>query len=73
MGDSSHTVEQMDKWRTIQRVEEIRTEISELREANRIYKLRIAHTTEEIDRHGLRQRRLQEIMVELEVLSRRRR
>jgi hypothetical protein len=59
----------MEKWRTTLRVEEIRREISELREANRIYKMRIAHSKEEINRHAQRQRRLHEIMVELEVLS----
>ena len=63
----------MEKWRTTLRVEEIRREISELEEANRIYKMRIAHTRKEIDRHAQRQRRLQEIIVELDVLSRRRR
>jgi hypothetical protein len=63
----------MEKWRTTLRVEEIRREISELGEANRIYKMRIAHTKGEIDRHAQRQRRLQEIVVELDILSRRRR
>ena len=61
----------MEKWRTTQRVDEVRREISELLEANRIYKIRIAHTQEEIGRHAQRQRRLKEIMVELEALSRR--
>jgi hypothetical protein len=61
----------MEKWRTTLRIEEIRREISELREANRIYKLRITHTKEEMDSHAQRERRLQEIMVELGVLSRR--
>ncbi len=61
----------MEKWRTTVRVEEIRSEITELLKANRIYKMRVAHHKEEIAKHEQRQRRLQEIMVELEVLSRR--
>jgi hypothetical protein len=61
----------MEKWRTTIRVEEIRREISELSEASRIFTMRITHSKEEIDRHTQRQRRLQEIMVELDVLSHR--
>jgi len=51
------------------RVEEIRREILQIREANRIYKGRVAHTKEQISKHEERQRRLREIMVELSVLS----
>jgi hypothetical protein len=59
----------MDKWQTTLRVEKIRREITELRDANRIYKLRVAHSKEETSKHEQRQRRLQEILAELEVLS----
>jgi hypothetical protein len=59
----------MEKWRTTLRVQEIRREITELLEANRIYKMRVAHHKQEIAKHEQRQRRLQEIMVELDVLS----
>ena len=57
--------------KTTERVEEIRSEISELEQATRIYGIRIVHTKEEIDRHVQRQRRLHDIMVESDVLSRR--
>jgi hypothetical protein len=61
----------MEKWRRTLGLEETRKEISELAEANRIYELRVTHSKEEIDRHEQRNRRFQEIMVELGVLSRR--
>lgn len=59
----------MDKWQTTLRVEEIRREIAELLDANRIYKMRVAHHKGEIAKHEQRQRRLQEIMAELDALS----
>jgi hypothetical protein len=61
----------MDKWQTTLRVEQIRREIADLLEENRIYKIRVTHHKEEIAKHEQRQRRLQEIMVELDVLSKR--
>jgi hypothetical protein len=59
----------MDKWQITSRVEELRREILQIREANRNYKRKPTHTVSEIDKHAERQRRLQEIMVELTVLS----
>jgi hypothetical protein len=61
----------MDKWRTTLRVEEIRREIIEIREADRIYKWRRTHIREEIAQHEKRQHRIQEIIVELNTLLRR--
>jgi hypothetical protein len=61
----------MDKWQITLRVEEIRREIAEIQGANRIYKARIAHTMAEIAKHEERERRLQEIIVELDSLTRR--
>jgi hypothetical protein len=59
----------MDKWQITSRVEEIRREIVQIREANRNYKTNSPHTMSEIAKHEERQRRLQEIMVELNILS----
>ena len=59
----------MDKWQITSRVEEIRREILQIREANRSYKARVAHTREEIGKYEERQRRLREIMMELNILS----
>jgi hypothetical protein len=59
----------MDKWQITSRVEEIRREIVQIREANRKYQTNATHTMSEIAKHAERQRRLQEIMVELSVLS----
>jgi hypothetical protein len=59
----------MDKWQITSRVEEIRREIVQIREANRKYQTNATHTMSEIAKHVERQRRLQEIMVELSVLS----
>lgn len=61
----------MNKWQMTLRVEEIRQEITEIRAANRIYKGHIAHTVAQNAEHEKRQRRLQEIMVELSDMSRR--
>jgi hypothetical protein len=60
----------MNKWQTTLRVEEIRREITDIQAANRIYKAHITHTVAQNAEHEKRQRRLQEIMVELGVLSR---
>jgi hypothetical protein len=59
----------MEKWQISSRVEEIRREILQIREANRNYKAKTTHTVSEIAKHEERQRRLQEIMAELTVLS----
>ena len=59
----------MDKWQTTLRVEEIRREILQIREANRNYKTHTTHSVSEIAKHEERLRRLKEIMVELNVLS----
>ena len=58
----------MDKWQTTLRVEEIRREILQIREANRNYKTHTTHRVSEIAKHEERLRRLKEIMVELNVL-----
>jgi hypothetical protein len=60
----------MDKWQTTLRVEEIRREIAEIQRADRVYKTHITHTMTAIAEHEKRQRRLQEIIVELDTLSR---
>jgi hypothetical protein len=59
----------MDKWQITLRVEGIRREILQIREANRNYKAHTTHSVSEIAKHEERQRRLREIMVELNVLS----
>ncbi|MGH9642551.1 MAG: hypothetical protein ACRD3Q_09000 [Terriglobales bacterium] len=59
----------MDKWQITLRVEELRREILQIREANRDYKAHTTHSMSEIAKHEERQRRLKEIMVELNVLS----
>jgi hypothetical protein len=59
----------MDKWQTTLRVEGIRREILQIREANRNYKAHTTHSMSEIAKHEERQRRLKEIMMELNVLS----
>jgi len=59
----------MDKWQITSRLEEIRREIVQIREANRNYKTTTTHSRSEIAKHEDRQRRLKEIMVELNVLS----
>jgi hypothetical protein len=59
----------MDKWQITLQVEGIRREILQIREANRNYKAHTTHSTSEIAEHEERQRRLREIMVELNVLS----
>ena len=59
----------MDKWQITARIEEIRREILYIREANHNYKKHTTHSKAEIAKHAERQRRLQEIMVELNVLS----
>ena len=58
----------MDKWQTTLRVEGIRREILQIREANRNYKTHATHSVSEIAKHEERLRRLKEIMVELNVL-----
>ena len=58
----------MDKWQTTSRVEKIR-EIAEIQAANRIYKTQVTHTVAQIADHEKRQRRSQEIMAELKILS----
>jgi hypothetical protein len=64
-----HGSETMDKWQITSRVEEIRREIILIREPNRNYKTHSTHSVSEIAKHEERQRRLQEIMVELKVLA----
>jgi hypothetical protein len=59
----------MDKWQTTSRVEEIRREIAEIQAADRIDKTHVTHTVIENAEHEARQRRLQEIMGELKILS----
>jgi hypothetical protein len=59
----------MDKWQITLQVEGIRREILQIREANRNYKAHTTQSTSEIAEHEERQRRLREIMVELNVLS----
>jgi predicted aspartyl protease len=59
----------MDKWQTTSRVEEIRREIAEIQAAGRIHKTQVTHTVAQVEDHEKRQRRLQEIMGELKVLS----
>ena len=59
----------MDKWQITARIEEIRREILQIKEANRNYKSKTTHNVLEIAKHAERQRRLQEIMVELTALS----
>ncbi len=61
----------MNKWQTTLRVQEIRREITDIRAANRIYKAHVTHTVTQNGEHEKRQIRLQEIIVELGVLSRR--
>jgi hypothetical protein len=52
-------------------VEELRREIAQIREAIRVYKASTTHALADIAQHEKRQRRLQEIVVELDTLSRR--
>jgi len=59
----------MDKLQITSRVEEIRREILHIRETNRNYNTHTTHSMSEIAKHEERQRRLKEIMVELNVLS----
>ena len=59
----------MDKWQTTSQVEKIRREIAEIQAANRIYKMQVTHTVAQIADHEKRQRRLQEIIGELKILS----
>jgi hypothetical protein len=61
--------ELMDKWQTTWHVEKIRREIAEIQAADRIYKTKITHTVAQIADHEKRQRRLQEIMGELKIMS----
>ena len=53
------------------RAEQIRREIAQIQEADRIYKRHIAHTVAQNAEHEKRQRRLQEIIAELSDMSRR--
>ena len=59
----------VDKWQISLRVEGIRREILQIREANRNYKTHTIHNMSEIAKHEKRLQRLKEIMVELNVLS----
>jgi hypothetical protein len=59
----------MDKWQTTPHVEKIRREIAEIQAVNQIYKTQVTHTVAQIADHEKRQRRLQEIIGELKVLS----
>ena len=61
--------EPMDKWHITSRVEALRREILQIKEANRNYKSNTTHNVLEIAKHADWQRRLQEIMVELTALS----
>ena len=63
------TDDKQNKWQMTLRVEEIRREIAAIRGANRIYKAHVYHTVAQNAEHEKRQRRLQEIMVDLGVLS----
>jgi hypothetical protein len=67
--NTSGNEELMDKWQTTWHVEKIRREIAEIQAADRIYKTQITHTVAQIADHEKRQRRLQEIIGELKVLS----
>ena len=58
----------MDKWQITLRVEGFGGEILQIREANRNYKTHSTHNMSQIAKHEERQRRLKEIMVELNSL-----